>query len=41
MPGTGNPIELTLAIDVHYLKGKNGKTGNVNLGYSTSLIYPP
>jgi putative transposase len=33
MPGTGNPIELNLAIDVHYLKGKNGKAGNVNLGY--------
>jgi putative transposase len=33
MPGTGNPIDLTLAIDVHYLKGKNGKAGNVNLGY--------
>lgn len=33
MPGSGNPIELTLAIDVHYLKGTNGKTGNVNLGY--------
>jgi putative transposase len=33
LPGTGNPIELNLAIDVHYLKGKNGKAGNVNLGY--------
>ena len=33
MQGTGNPIELNLAIDVHYLKGKNGKAGNVNLGY--------
>jgi putative transposase len=33
MPGTGNPIELNLAIDVHYLKGKNDKAGNVNPGY--------
>ncbi|MFA5169102.1 MAG: ISH3 family transposase [Candidatus Omnitrophota bacterium] len=33
MQGTGNPIGLNLAIDVHYLKGKNSKAGNVNLGY--------
>lgn len=33
MPGPDFPLDLTLAIDVHYLKGKNGKAGNVNLGY--------
>jgi len=31
--GTGEPVDLTLAIDVQYLQGKNGKFGNVNLGY--------
>jgi putative transposase len=33
MRGTGKPIDLTLAIDVQYLQGKNKKFGNVNLGY--------
>jgi len=33
MMGSGEPIELTLAIDVQYLQGKNKKFGNVNLGY--------
>ena len=33
MMGTGEPLELTLAIDVQYLQGKNKKFGNVNLGY--------
>ena len=33
MMGTGEPLELTLAIDVQYLRGKNKKFGNVNLGY--------
>jgi len=33
MLGTGDPLALTLAIDVQYLKGKNKKFGNVNLGY--------
>ncbi len=33
MPGPDFPLDLTLAIDVHYQKGKNGRTGNVNLGY--------
>jgi len=34
MIGNGkDPIDLTLAIDVQYLQGKNGKHGNVNLGY--------
>ena len=33
MIGTGEPLDLTLAIDVHYLQGRNGKHGNVNLGY--------
>jgi len=27
------PLDLTLAIDVQYLQGKNKKFGNVNLGY--------
>jgi putative transposase len=33
MIGTGEPLELTPAIDVQYLQGKNKKFGNVNLGY--------
>ena len=33
MRGTGKPLDLTLAIDVHYLQGRNKKYGNVNLGY--------
>jgi putative transposase len=33
MMGTGEPLDLTLAIDVQYLQGKNLKFGNVNLGY--------
>lgn len=33
MPGPDFPLDLTLAIDVHYQKGRNGKAGNVNLGY--------
>lgn len=33
MPGPDFPLDLTLAIDVHYQKGKNGRSGNVNLGY--------
>jgi putative transposase len=33
MVGNGEPLELTLAIDVQYLQGKNKKYGNVNLGY--------
>jgi putative transposase len=33
MKGTGEPLDLTLAIDVQYLQGKNKKFGNVNLGY--------
>ena len=33
MMGTGEPLELTLAIDVQYLQGRNKKFGNVNLGY--------
>ena len=33
MMGTGKPIDLTLAIDVQYLLGRNKKFGNVNLGY--------
>jgi putative transposase len=32
MVGTGEPLDLTLAINVQYLQGKNGKFGNVNLG---------
>ena len=31
--GTGKPVELTLAIDVHYHQGRNEKHGKVNLGY--------
>jgi len=31
--GTGEPVELTLSIDVHYHRGRNEKHGNVNLGY--------
>jgi putative transposase len=33
MMGTSGPLDLTLAIDVHYLQGRNKKFGNVNLGY--------
>ena len=33
MMGTSEPLDLTLAIDVQYLQGKNKKFGNVNLGY--------
>ena len=33
MRGTGKPIDLTLAIDVQYLQGRNKKHGNVNLAY--------
>jgi len=33
MMGTSGPLDLTLAIDVQYLQGKNQKFGNVNLGY--------
>jgi putative transposase len=33
MMGTGDPLNLILAIDVQYLQGKNKKFGNVNLGY--------
>jgi len=33
MMGTGKPLDLTLAIDVQYLQGRNKKFGNVNLGY--------
>jgi putative transposase len=33
MRGTGKPLDLTLAIDVQYLLGRNKKFGNVNLGY--------
>jgi putative transposase len=33
MRGTGDPLDLTLAIDVQYLQGRNKKFGNVNLGY--------
>jgi putative transposase len=31
--GTGEPVELTLAIDVQYHRGRNEKHGKVNLGY--------
>jgi putative transposase len=33
MRGTSGSLDLTLAIDVQYLQGKNKKFGNVNLGY--------
>ncbi|MDO9324598.1 MAG: ISH3 family transposase [Methanoregula sp.] len=33
MRGTGIPLDLTLAIDIQYLQGRNKKFGNVNLGY--------
>ena len=33
MMRTGKPLDLTLAIDVQYLQGRNKKYGNVNLGY--------
>jgi putative transposase len=33
MMGTYGPLDLTLAIDVQYLQGRNKKFGNVNLGY--------
>jgi putative transposase len=32
MMGTGEPLDLTLVIDVQYLQGRNKKFGNVNLG---------
>ena len=34
MRGTSGPLDLTLAIDVQYLQGRNKKFGNVNLGYA-------
>ena len=33
MMGIDGPLDLTLAIDVQYLQGRNKKFGNVNLGY--------
>jgi putative transposase len=33
MTGTGESLDLTLAIDVQYLQGRNKKFGTVNLGY--------
>jgi putative transposase len=33
MRGTSGPLDLTLAIDVQYLQGRNKKFGNVNRGY--------
>jgi len=33
MKGKGKPLEMNIAIDVHYQQGKMGKYGNVNLGY--------
>jgi len=33
MMGTSGPLDLTLAIGVQYLQGRNKKFGNVNLGY--------
>lgn len=33
MKGKGKPLDLNIAIDVQYLQGKNGKYGNINLGY--------
>lgn len=33
MKRNGKPLKLNIAIDVHYLQGKNGEYGNVNLGY--------
>ena len=33
MKGKGKPLEINIAIDVHYQQGKMGKYGNVNLGY--------
>jgi putative transposase len=33
MMGTDETLDLTLAIDVQYLQGRNKKFGNVNLGY--------
>ena len=38
MMGTGKPLDLTLAIDVQYLQGRNKKFGNVNLGYVVYAI---
>lgn len=38
MRGTGKPLELTLAIDVQYLQGRNKKFGNMNLGYVVNGI---
>ena len=39
MKGTSGPLDLTLAIDVQYLQGRNKKFGNVNLGYVVYGIY--
>ena len=33
MKGKGKPLDINIAIDVKYLQGKNGKYGNINLGY--------
>lgn len=33
MKKKGKPLEMNIAIDVHYLQGKNDEYGNVNLGY--------
>ncbi|MCK9343881.1 MAG: ISH3 family transposase, partial [Massilibacteroides sp.] len=33
MKGKGKPLDLNIARDVQYLQGKNGKYGNINLGY--------
>jgi putative transposase len=38
MMGTGEPLDLTLGIDVQYLQGRNKKYGNVNLGYVVNGI---
>lgn len=33
MIGTGEPLDLTQAIDVQYIQGRNKKFRNANLGY--------
>jgi putative transposase len=38
MMGISGPLDLTLAIDVQYLQGRNKKFGNVNLGYVVYAI---
>ena len=38
MRGTGGPLDLTLAIEVQYLQGRNEKFGNVNPGYVVNII---